>query len=39
MTPRISFPDLKGDTLTYRVNAPTTDNSGLVSEIIWRRVD
>jgi hypothetical protein len=30
---------LKGDTLTYRVAAPTTGGPGVVGEVVWRRVD
>lgn len=30
---------LKGDTLSYRVNAPTTGGPGVVGEVIWRRAD
>jgi hypothetical protein len=31
--------ELKGDTLSYRVSAPTTGGPGVVSEVIWRRVE
>ena len=31
--------ELKGDTLTYRVAAPTTGGPGVVSEVIWRRTN
>jgi hypothetical protein len=30
---------LKGDTLTYRVNAPTTGGPGVTGEVVWRRAD
>lgn len=30
---------LKGDTLIYRVDAPTTGGPGVVGEVIWRRAD
>jgi Lipocalin-like domain len=30
--------ELKDDTLTYRVDAPTTGGPGVVSEVIWRRL-
>ena len=31
--------ELKGDTLSYRVSAPTTGGPGVVSEVIWRRAN
>jgi hypothetical protein len=37
--PRATPVVLKGDTLTYRVNAPTTGGPGVVGEVVWRRAD
>lgn len=37
--PRPNPFELKGDTLSYRVSAPTTGGPGVVGEVIWRRAN
>ena len=36
--PRANPVELKGDTLSYRVAAPSTGGPGIVGEVVWRKV-